>query len=48
MREYNIVAKGESAICTDAGKALTDVSQLYCPESKVMLTGENVTLDWYT
>ena len=46
MREYKVVIDGESAICGDAGEALTDVSQLYCPESKVILTGENVTLDW--
>jgi len=41
------VAAGDPVMNGDGGLALSDASQLYCPESSVMLRVEKTTTDRY-
>ena len=46
VREYAVeVAEGAPVMYGDGGLALTDASQVYCPESRVRLREENTTLE---
>ena len=46
VREYAVeVAEGDPLMYGDGGLALTDASQVYCPESRVGLRVEMITLE---